>query len=60
MEVLAMYNLPWWLLVAAATVMTWYLALAINRWVELPTQKLGKRAADALKEKPATDNLARQ
>ena len=45
---------------AAATVMTWFLALAINRWVELPTQKLGKRAADALKEKPATDNLARQ
>lgn len=60
MEVLASYNLPWWLLVAAATIMTWTLALAINRWVELPTQKLGKRAADALKEKPATDNLARQ
>ncbi|MDC7702622.1 acyltransferase family protein [Vogesella indigofera] len=46
---LAQYGTPWWLMVAIALAATWYMALAINRFVELPTQKIGKRLADKLK-----------
>lgn len=46
---LAQYGTPWWLMVAIALVATWYMAVAINRFVEQPTQKIGKRLADKLK-----------
>ena len=46
---LAQYGTPWWLMVAIALTATWFMAVAINRYVELPTQKIGKRLADKLK-----------
>lgn len=46
---LAQYGLPWWAMVAVAIAVTWFIALAINRFVELPTQQIGKRLADRLK-----------
>lgn len=49
MRYLAQFGTPWWAMVALALAMTWFIALAINRWVELPTQRLGKRLADRLK-----------
>lgn len=49
MRWLALHGAPWWLMVLLALLATWCLALLLNRVVELPTQRLGKRAADALK-----------
>ena len=48
MTALARLGLPWWLLVLAALFVTWWRAVAINRWVELPTQRWGKRLAERL------------
>lgn len=48
MTALAHFGWPWWLLVLAALFVTWWLAVAINRWVELPTQRWGKRLAERL------------
>lgn len=48
MEWLADYGLPWWLLALAAIALTWCLAQAIHRWVELPTQRFGKQLSARL------------
>ena len=46
---LAQYGTPWWAMVAIALAVTWGIAQAIHRWVELPTQRLGKVLSDKLK-----------
>lgn len=46
---LAQYGTPWWAMVAIALAVSWGIAQAIHRWVELPTQRWGKVLSDKLK-----------